>query len=66
MKNELPAARPKGTLRRPTVCRTSDLEFDFGAPVLPDHRTLCNRWRTEHVEQEHGLRADVYRSLGLM
>lgn len=65
MKNEHSAERPKGK-PCPIVCRTSDLDFDFGAPLLPDHSTLCDRWRTEHVEQEHGLRADVYRSLGLM
>ena len=65
MKSELAAGRPKAKLRRPTVCRTSDLEFDFGAPVLPDDDARCNRWRTEQIEAEHGLRADVYRHIGL-
>jgi len=49
----------------PTTCRTSDLEFDFGPRVLPDGQTLHDRWRAEQVEEEHGLRADVYRSLGM-
>jgi hypothetical protein len=66
MKDDLPAGRPNGKPRRPVTCRTSDLEFDFGAPVLPDHRTLGERWRTQHVEEEHGLRSDVYRHIGLM
>jgi len=66
MKDNLPAGRPNGKPRRPVTCRTSDLEFDFGTPVLPDPRTLCDRWRVEHVEAERGLRADVYRSIGLM
>ena len=65
MKNERSAHGPK---RKPCpiVCRTSDLDFDFGAPLLPDDDARCNRWRTEQIEAEHGLRADVYRSLGLM
>ena len=66
MKDNLPAGRPNGKPRRPVTCRTSDLDFDFGAPVLPDDHARCNRWRTEQIEAEHGLRADVYRSLGLM
>ena len=53
----------KGLL--PAACRTSDLEFDFGPRVLPDGRTLSDRWRAEQVEEERGLRADVYRSLGM-
>ena len=65
MKKDHLAEGPKGK-PRPIVCRTSDLDFDFGAPVLPDHRTLGERWRTQHVEEEHGLRSDVYRHIGLM
>ncbi|MBN1772545.1 MAG: hypothetical protein JXB32_14845 [Deltaproteobacteria bacterium] len=65
MKKEHSAEKPKGT-PRPIPCRTSDLDFDFGAPVLADQRVLNHRWRLEQVEEEHGLRADVYRALGLM
>ncbi len=65
MKNERSAERPKGPHRSPIVCRTSDLDFDFGAPLLPDGYALGNRWRVEHVEKERGMRADIYRALGL-
>jgi hypothetical protein len=66
MRNEMPAERPKPRLPRPTVCRTSDLEFDHGPRAGVDHASLFRRWRTQEVEEERGLRADVYRSLGLM
>ncbi|MBI5486493.1 MAG: hypothetical protein HY905_04095 [Deltaproteobacteria bacterium] len=65
MKNKYSAEEPKGK-PYPIVSRTSDLEFDFGAPVLPDHGALHSRWRTREVEEEHGLRSDVYRHIGLM
>ena len=65
MKNEHPAKEPR-VRPYPITCCTSDLDFDFGAPVLPDRRTLCDRWRALEVEQQRGLRADVYRSLGLI
>jgi len=66
MKDDPAAGRPRTKIRRSVARRTSDLEFDHGAPLLPSHRTLCDRWRTQHVEEEHGLRADVYQALGLM
>ncbi|MBI5500821.1 MAG: hypothetical protein HY907_11305 [Deltaproteobacteria bacterium] len=65
MKTKYTARGPKGAVRRPLVCRTSDLDFDFGAPLLPDGPALGNRWRVEHVEEERGMRADIYRALGL-
>jgi hypothetical protein len=66
MKNGNPTPRPNGRVRRPVGCCTSDREFDFGAPVLPDLRRMCDCWRAEQVERDRGLRADVYTSLGLM
>lgn len=66
MKQVDPAGRPVARARRPLVCRTSDREFDFGAPLLSDD-TLS--WRGQHarsIEDEHGLRFDVYRSMGLV
>ncbi len=65
MKNEHSANEPK-VKPCPIIGRTSDLDFDFGAPVLPDPRTMCDCWRAEQVERDRGLRADVYASLGLM
>ena len=65
MKREHSAPEPKEK-PCPIVCRTSDLEFDFGSPVRLDHRRPGDRWRAEHVEEEHGLRLDVYRAVGLL
>ena len=65
MKNEYSAEKPLEE-PCPILCRTSDDEFDFGAPVLADHRALDDRRRSQVDDQERGLRADVYRSLGLM
>jgi len=66
MKNDPPAGRPKPKSVRSVACSTSDREFDHGARPGCDHESLLRRWRAEEIEQEGGLRADVYRSLGLM
>ena len=65
MNNDQSARRPK-VKPCPIVCRTSDLDYDFGAPLLPDHRTLCDRWRAIEIEREGGLRAGIFRRLGMM
>ena len=66
MKNELPARRPKPKSVRSVAYNTSDREFDHGARPGCDHESLLRRWRAEKIEQDGGLRADIFRSLGLM
>jgi hypothetical protein len=66
MQKPNPAGRPMARLRRPLVCHTCDLESDDGAPMLPDDAPLHHRWHVRHIEEEHGLRFDVYRSMGLV
>jgi hypothetical protein len=66
MQKPNPAGRPMARLRRPLVCHTSDLALDHGAPMMPDDPPLGQRWRMRNIEEEGGLRLDVYRSLGLI
>ncbi len=66
MQKPNPAGRPTVRVRRPLVYRTSDRDFDFGAPLLPDDVSLPSRWHARHAEEERGLRFEIYRELGFV
>lgn len=66
MKNMMPAGRPKAGPMRPLVCHWSDLDFGRGARDAQGFRTMFDRWRVEHMEQDRSFRTRVLHAAGLM
>lgn len=65
MEDPIEADEPEDAEPSPAAACTSDLDFDFGAPVLADGCALLDRWRARHIETERSLRLDVLQAAGL-